>query len=325
MKKWIKNTSNLTLHNSRTFTASSVQTSTSVDPWFIAGFADGESSFSFSIIKSDNYKVGWYIRPVFQIELGGRDIALLESIRSYMGVGNIAITQRGTVKYSVRNLNDLTSVIIPFFDTYNLITKKQADFQIFKEIINLMNNKEHLSEEGLKKILSLRASLNWGLSPGLLESFPSITPVSRPEVKAQEIPDPNWLAGFTSAEGCFRCRIYKSTSKIGESVELELSVTQHSRDIALIKSLDAYLGCGTTLELATNSAVRFYVKKFSYIYNIIIPFYKKYPIQGTKSLDFNDFCKVAELVNNKAHLTTVGLDKIRQIKDGMNSKRNAHS
>ena len=78
------------------------------------------------------------------------------------------------------------------------------------------------------------------------------------------------------------------TSKIGESVELELSVTQHSRDIALIKSLDAYLGCGTTLELATNSASpkgRFYVKKFSYIYNIIIPFYKKYPIQGTKSLD----------------------------------------
>ena len=42
-------------------------------------------------------------------------LALLESIRSYMGVGNIAITQRGTVKYSVRNLNDLTSVIIPFF------------------------------------------------------------------------------------------------------------------------------------------------------------------------------------------------------------------
>jgi len=38
-------------------------------------------------------------------------------------------------------------------------------------------------------------------------------------------------------------------------------------------------------------------------------------------LDFADFCKVAELMKNKAHLTQEGLEEIRQIKAGMNTRR----
>ncbi len=33
-----------------------------------------------------------------------------------------------------------------------------------------------------------------------------------------------------------------------------------------------------------------------------------------KSLDFEDFCKVAELIKNKAHLTSTEMDEIRKIK-----------
>jgi hypothetical protein len=50
-------------------------------------------------------------------------------------------------------------------------------------------------------------------------------------------------------------------------------------------------------------------------------FFQKYPLQGVKSKDFKDFCKVAELMENKAHLTAEGLDQIRQIKAGMNTGR----
>lgn len=57
------------------------------------------------------------------------------------------------------------------------------------------------------------------------------------------------------------------------------------------------------------------------IIKIIIPFFTKYPLQGAKRLDFADFCKVAELMKNKAHLTPEGLDQIREIKSGMNSGR----
>jgi hypothetical protein len=53
----------------------------------------------------------------------------------------------------------------------------------------------------------------------------------------------------------------------------------------------------------------------------IIPFFDKYLLQGTKSLDFSDFKQAAELINNKAHLTESGVEKIRLIQSGMNRGR----
>jgi hypothetical protein len=76
-----------------------------------------------------------------------------------------------------------------------------------------MNKKEHLTEEGLRKIVSIRAALNRGLSEELKIAFPDIIPVERPVVKITENLDPNWLAGFTEGEGCFAVEITKSASQ----------------------------------------------------------------------------------------------------------------
>lgn len=53
----------------------------------------------------------------------------------------------------------------------------------------------------------------------------------------------------------------------------------------------------------------------------IIPFFNKQNILGIKQKDFNDWCKVADLIKNKSHLTKEGLDMIKQIKAGMNKGR----
>ena len=47
------------------------------------------------------------------------------------------------VEFRVSTLNDIANVIIPHFDKYPLLTKKQADYILFKEIILLLLNKEH--------------------------------------------------------------------------------------------------------------------------------------------------------------------------------------
>ena len=63
----------------------------------------------------------------------------------------------------------------------------------------------------------------------------------------------------------------------------------------------------------------------------------KYPLQGSKKLDFYLFCEVVELMKNKAHLTTgtlwvpphiyiyiyiwgEGLDKIRELEARINTR-----
>lgn len=50
-------------------------------------------------------------------------------------------------------------------------------------------------------------------------------------------------------------------------------------------------------------------------------FFSKYPVQGVKYQDFEDFVKVVSLLEQKSHLTQTGLDQIREIKSGMNRGR----
>lgn len=108
-----------------------------------------------------------------------KDRALIQSIQDFFGgIGYISKpNNRAMVEFRVSTLNDIINIIIPHFDNYPLITKKSSDYFLFKQIALLMLNKEHNNIEGLKKIISLRASLNLGLSEKLKEAFPYITPV----------------------------------------------------------------------------------------------------------------------------------------------------
>jgi hypothetical protein len=72
-----------------------------------------------------------------------------------------------------------------------------------------MNIKAHLTEDGLQKIINLRASMNLGLSDLQKSKFSNYNPVTRPIINSTEIPDSNWIAGFASGEGCFSCEYLK--------------------------------------------------------------------------------------------------------------------
>jgi len=50
----------------------------------------------------------------------------------------------------------------------------------------------------------------------------------------------------------------------------------------------------------------------------MIPLFNKHKIIGIKLLNYLDFCKVAELINKKDHLTREGLEQIRKIKFNIN-------
>jgi hypothetical protein len=213
------------------------------------------------------------------------------------------------------------NVIIEHFDKFPLRTKKRADYELFKQVVELRDSKEHLTPAGFQKIVNLKASMNKGLPDTLSASFPNTIPVPRPLVVDQQIKDPNWLAGFASGEGSFYVLIPKSKAKTGFTVTLCLQITQHSRDAELVKGLIGYLGCGRYFYDSKGEGVDFLVTRLPDISEKIIPFFTKYPIEGVKAKDFADFCKVAEIMETKGHLTESGLNEIRIIKSGMNLRR----
>jgi hypothetical protein len=243
-------------------------------------------------------------------------------IRAYFGgVGCIRKQGKDSIQYCVGTLKDL-SVVIDHFEKYPLITQKRADFELFKGVVDLMNRQEHLRLDSLKKIVSLRAAMNNGLSEKQKAAFPGVVSVQRPIVVDQVIKDPHWLSGFVTGEGCFLIVIEKSSShKAGYRVKLKFQITQHSRDEALLKSLVDYLNCGNYRPRADRDAGDLIVTRLSDITETIIPFFEKSPIQGVKSLDFADYKRASDIMKFQGHLTQEGLEQIRKIKAGMNSGR----
>lgn len=119
------------------------------------------------------------MQVIFTIELHEKDIALLEMIKNTLGgVGKIYSPRKGVKQYRVTSTNEL-QVIINHFDKYPLITKKRADYELFKAAVFLIDNKEHLTTQGLEKLVSIRGALNLGLTSALKTAFTNVVPSSR--------------------------------------------------------------------------------------------------------------------------------------------------
>ena len=290
-----------------------------IDPNFLTGFTDAEGSFVLSITKSDNVKSGWVIKPRFSISLHKKDRFVLEAIKNYLGVGEIYTQGTDSIQYRVFSIKDL-QLVIDHFDKYPLISQKFGDYSLFKQAYLLLINKEHLTPEGLLKIIAIRASINNGLSESLKEAFPGIIPVMRPEINNISIYNPQWLAGFTSGEGSFGVKVRKAKENSKAFIELIFQINQHVRDKQLMACIAEYLECGKIYKHSLNAVV-YRVSKTSNLNEKVIPFFIKYPVLGIKALDFKDFCSLAELISNKAHYTEEGLEKIISIKANMNTRR----
>lgn len=302
-----KNTNNLTKSESK------------LSPYWVTGFSDAESTFSVRIAKDESRFMGLRIMPVYAIELHIRDIEVLKEINKFFKVGSVTVRIRNgkpTGIYSVQALKDLTEVIIPHFKEYPLLTQKQGDFILFSSLVNLIKNKEHLTEQGLDNILSIRASMNKGLTENLKSIFPNIVPVERPIITNQNIKSPLWLVGFVDGEGCFYLKI-----TIKKQIFLAFSISQHNRDKNLFNIIINYLGCGIIEEVSTRpNAVNLVVSRLQDISKKIIPIFEENSLITKKYLDFYYFREVCYLMSNKEHLTEEGYNKILLIKKLKNNK-----
>lgn len=92
----------------------------------------------------------------FQITQHSRDGQLMISIMEYLGCGNLTVS-RNAIDLRVTKLNDLTDKILPFFERFPLQGFKYSDYLIFVELVKLMKEKAHLTDEGLVKIIELKA------------------------------------------------------------------------------------------------------------------------------------------------------------------------
>jgi hypothetical protein len=294
-----------------------------VNPGVWSGLIDGEGSFSIIVDKNKARKLGWRVQLKIQIGLHTKDLNLLCLLQEYLkGIGSIHLSSnRDIVNYSIDSIKDLNNLIL-YLDKYPLLTQKAADFLLFKKAVELVNDKAHLTMEGLKNIINIKASMNLGLSNMLSSEFAGYIPMERPVINYDNIIiNPHWISGFISAEGNFDVRIPSTNSKLGYRVQLRFRLSQHSRDLLLMQKIVESLGSGKIYKYAGKSALILSIVDFKDITNKIIPFLNENPIIGIKLYDYLDWCKIHSLMVKRSHLSVEGINYIRKIKFGMNTGR----
>src|SRR5580765_3998588 len=130
-------------------------------PSYISGFADGEGCFCVSFQPSQRHRLGWEVRPSFSVSQNAERAELLERIRELWKCGSIRPDRSDrTMKYEVRNLEDLLEKVLPHFREYPLQSSKQRDVDHFDRICRLMGKGKHFEHEGFTEIVKLAMTMN---------------------------------------------------------------------------------------------------------------------------------------------------------------------
>ena len=116
-------------------------------------------------------------------------------------------------------------------------------------------------------------------------------------VNQQERLNPWWIVGFVDGEGCFSVSVFKNpTCKSGYQTLYEFVITQGEISRDAMEAIKNYFGCGAIYinrrhDNHHHNLLRYCVRRQDDLKKIIIPFFRKYPLQSIKREQFEKFCK----------------------------------
>jgi hypothetical protein len=124
---------------------------------------EGEGCFYIRISKYNAYTTGSQVQLKFKLTQHTRDEKLLRSLVDYLDCGEYYISKGlDWGDFFVARFSDMNEKIIPFFDKYPLVGCKRQDYLDFVKVAKLMNEKAHLTQEGLEQIRVIKSGMNKG-------------------------------------------------------------------------------------------------------------------------------------------------------------------
>ena len=132
-----------------------------ISPDWLVGFSDAEGCFYTSMVKN-------YPRPQFLLGLHPRDQEILKAIQSFLKMGTVyarssdSASLHPCVVYQISSIQNLILLMKIFMTQTNrclLRTTKRISFLKFKQILRLIEQKQHLTEEGIRKIKKILSAL----------------------------------------------------------------------------------------------------------------------------------------------------------------------
>ena len=128
------------------------------DAW-LSGFTDAEGCFNVSITANSRYTLGHVIKMRYLLDQ--KDSIILNKVYILFGFGKVTL-RSGTdsvYRYTATGFKALND-IITYFKLFPLKTKKALSFEKWWTIHSQVQNKLHLTEEGLSQIRTMQKKIN---------------------------------------------------------------------------------------------------------------------------------------------------------------------
>ncbi len=130
---------------------------------------------------------------------------------------------------------------------------------------------------------------------------------------------PWFVTGLVEGEGTFSVSFSRRRRlKVGIETRPSFSVTLHRRDLALLKALRAYFGCGAIRYSRRDGTYKYEVRSVADLVRHILPHFERFPLQGSKAQDFEYFAQIVRWVHANHHLNPDYLRRIIEMAYRMN-------
>lgn len=268
--------------------------------WFeqwLVGITDGDGTFS--IVRQNNK---WSL--AYKIAFSRYNLRALYYIKKQLGFGSVT-KDNNKGQFFIRDIKVIKTIILPIFDKYSLLTRKQFNYLKFRQVLYILEDNNLTKDEKDKKIFFIKKSempLNY-ISP-IWNNV--VLPIKSVNNVINIITKP-WLVGFIESEGSFYL-----TSKD--------SVIVHG--FFLTQKLDSIVLEGIKVVLHITTKIRYRLEHNYYILDTTnsraienVIYYLKNTMKGMKSVEYRiwtrSYIKYKKDYNKLSKIRTI-LTKLRK-------------
>ena len=125
------------------------------ESYWLTGFVMGDGSLQIKVLRREKEREE--IRLGVQMDIKGRE--LLEEIKEEMG-GNIGYRKsQDTYYYSSTNFESADKWV-SYLDKYEMIGPKNEEYKLWREVREMIKNREHLNNKGVEKIKEIKKRMS---------------------------------------------------------------------------------------------------------------------------------------------------------------------
>ncbi|MCS7311216.1 MAG: LAGLIDADG family homing endonuclease, partial [Armatimonadetes bacterium] len=109
--------------------------------------------------------------------------------------------------------------------------------------------------------------------------------------------DPWYVTGLTEGEGCFSVS-FNIRERLSVRIETRasFSLSMNRRDLELLKKLHQFFACGGIRFSKADNTYKFEVRNLTQLVEMVLPHFRRYPLQGAKAQDFEKFEEICRMM-----------------------------